>query len=297
MNNKRFNVGDIVKLKLLGDEHYYMVTDFIDFSKNEKDIDVDYDIVLIYPVLENPKIEYMIHEELVKVADFKSKEYKVLMDYIIEERIARGFKYTPDNIKHVVLDEVKKPKLACEKKDELMLEVGDIVNFRHDFFNGYIIIEVSSFDTDENTDTYYTITSLLPIDGKDITKTASHKDLSLIIKNNSPNYESILQDIFETRKSKGYPVPEHIKHILEKSKGKRHVKKVKKTRMNHNDIKKTLEDISGEIKIEMLIHRMNENLDLLNKAIILGHEEKIQLYKNTLEEIRKELMELEYFTL
>lgn len=296
MNNKRFNVGDIVKLKLLGEAHYYMVTDFIDFSANEKDINVDYDIVLIYPVLENPKIEYTIHKELVKVADFKSKEYKVLMDYIVKERIARGFKDIPDNIKHVVLDEVKKPKLAGEKKDKLMFEVGDIVNFRPDF-DDYIIIEVSSFDTDENTDTYYTITSLFPIDGKDITKTVNHKDLSLIIKNNSPNYESTLQDIFETKKSMGYPVPEHIKHILEKSKGKRHVKEVKKTRMNHNDIKKILEDISGEIKIEMLIHKMNENLDLLNKAIILGHEEKIQLHKNTLEEIRKELMELEYFTL
>lgn len=297
MNNKRFNVGDIVKLKLLGDEHYYMVTDFIDFSANEKDIDVDYDIVLIYPVLENPKIEYMIHEELVKVADFKSKEYKVLMDYIIEERIARGFKYIPDNIKHVFLDEAKKPKLAGEKKDEPMIEVGDIVNFRPDFAD-YMIIEVSNFDTDENTNTYYTITSLLPIDGEDITKTVNYKDLSLLIKNNSPVYENVLQDFFETRKSMGYPpVPEHIKHILEKSKGKRHVKKVKKTRINHNDIKEILEDTSGEIKIEILIHKMNENLDLLNKAIILGHEEKIQLHKNTLEEIRKELMELEYFTL
>ncbi len=205
MNNKRFNVGDIVRLKLLGDAHYYMVTDFIDFlAANEKDIDVDYEIVLIYPVLKNPKIENMIHEELVKVADFKSKDYRILMDYIIRERIARGFKDIPDNIEHVILDDVKKPKFVGEKKNELM----------------------------------------------------------------------------STNKS-SRPVKSEVKP----------------KKFGIKEINAILNDTKTDNRIEELKVEMDNVLDSLNESIKNKDDENIKLHKDKLENIRRELMELEHFTL
>lgn len=205
MNNKRFNVGDIVRLKLLGDAHYYMVTDFIDFlAANEKDIDVDYEIVLIYPILKNPKIENMIHEELVKVADFKSKDYRILMDYIIRERIARGFKDIPDNIEHVILDDVKKPRLVGEKKNELM----------------------------------------------------------------------------STNKS-SRPVKA----------------KMKPKKFGIKEINAILNDTKTDNRIEELKIEMDNVLDSLNESIKNKDDENIKLHKEKLENIRRELMELEHFTL
>lgn len=204
MNNKRFNVGDIVRLKLLGDAHYYIVTDFIDFSVDEKDINVDYEIVLIYPVIENPKIENMIHKELVGVASFESKDYRVLMDYIIRERIARGFKDIPDNIEHVILSEVKKLKLTGEEKNEL-----------------------------------------IPINKS-----------------------------FRPAKPKAKPKKFGIKEI--------------------NAI---LNDTKTDDRIEELIVEMDNVLDSLNESIKNKDDENIKLHKEKLENIKRELIELEYFTL
>lgn len=204
MNNKRFNVGDIVRLKLLGDAHYYIVTDFIDFSVDEKDINVNYEIVLIYPVLENPKIENMIHKELVGVANFKSNDYKVLMDYIIRERIARGFKDIPDNIEHVILGEVKKPKLTGGEKNELM------------------------------------------------------------------------------------PINKYLKPTKPKAKPKK---------FGIKEINEILNDTKVDDRIEELIVEMDNVLDSLNESIKNKDDENIKIHKERLENIKRELMELEYFIL
>lgn len=194
MNNKRFNVGDIVKSKFLEETHYYIVTDSIDFSANEKDIDIDYEIVLIYPVFENPKIKNMTHEKLVKVADFKSRDYGILMDYIIRERIARGFKNIPDNIKHVVLGE----------KDD--------------------------------------------------------KPMSI-------------------------------------SKSSKPVKsKVKPKKFGVKEINAILNETKTDNRIEELKVEMDNVLDSLNESIKNKDDENIKLHKERLKNIRRELMELEYFT-
>lgn len=101
VNEKRFDIGDIVKLKLLGDTHYYIVTDFADFS-TENELDVDYEIVLIYPIQENPPIENMIHNELKIVSKFDSRDHIALMDYITRERVMRGFCELPKTVEDAI---------------------------------------------------------------------------------------------------------------------------------------------------------------------------------------------------
>lgn len=137
----RYNIGDIVKLKMLeGDNHYYMVTDFVDFSVKgeeelsiydigDKKLDVDYEIVLIYPVEENPQIENTVHQELRRVAQFKSREYDIIIDYMVRERSRVGYPIIPKNIKHVVghKSDVKKVKMPKTTKKFGIAEINDIL--------------------------------------------------------------------------------------------------------------------------------------------------------------------------
>lgn len=146
---ERYNIGDIVKLKMLeGDNHYYMVTDFVDFSVKDGDnplsiyevgkkkrLDVDYEIVLIHPVEDNPPIENTMHDELTRIATFKSREYDLIIDYMYKERFKMGYSSVPQNIKHVMggmsakptkKKTVKNPKVKSTKFG--MAEINDILN-------------------------------------------------------------------------------------------------------------------------------------------------------------------------
>lgn len=101
-NKKRFGIGDIVKLKLLGDAHYYIITDFIDFSTEDK-LSVDYEIVLIYPIQKNPPIEIMAHDELEIVSKFGSRDYISLIDFIIRERQIHRFHELPKAVEEAIM--------------------------------------------------------------------------------------------------------------------------------------------------------------------------------------------------
>lgn len=101
-NKKRFGIGDIVKLKLLGDAHYYIITDFIDFSTEDK-LSVDYEIVLIYPIQKNPPIEIMAHDELEIVSKFGSRDYTSLIDFIIRERQIHNFHELPKAVEEAIM--------------------------------------------------------------------------------------------------------------------------------------------------------------------------------------------------
>ena len=140
---EKFNIGDIVKLKLLGDAHYYMITDSIDLTqKGEEEIDVDYDMVIIYPIIENPIIETMIHDELEVVAEFESRDYQLLLDYIMRERQILGYSVLPQDVGRIVvgratkrqepidyakdINQVKKP-IKKDKKVEFGLKEIDAI--------------------------------------------------------------------------------------------------------------------------------------------------------------------------
>lgn len=101
-NKKRFGIGDIVKLKLLGDAHYYIITDFIDFS-TEDELSVDYEIVLIYPIQKNPPIEIIAHDELEIVSKFGSRDYTSLIDFIIRERQIHRFHELPKAVEEAIM--------------------------------------------------------------------------------------------------------------------------------------------------------------------------------------------------
>lgn len=137
---ERYNIGDIVKFKLLGDINYYMITDFIDFSMNdgeaehgEKELDVEYELVLIYPISENTQMESTLHQELDLVAKFKSRKSNLILDYIFKERLRMNLREVPLDINHVVgkLSNTKKAKLPNKKKSEEnkfgMEEITDIL--------------------------------------------------------------------------------------------------------------------------------------------------------------------------
>lgn len=137
-NKKRFGIGDIVKLKLLGDAHYYIITDFIDFSTEDK-LSVDYEIVLIYPIQKNPPIEIIAHDELEIVSKFGSRDYTSLIDFIIRERQIHKFHELPKAVEEAIMlreveDEIKnhiiKPVTQSTKdfKMPTMKEIKKMLN-------------------------------------------------------------------------------------------------------------------------------------------------------------------------
>lgn len=198
--------------KNLGDSHYYMITDSIDLSMDENDLDADYEIVLIYPIKESPEIENTIHDELTSVAKFNSIDYEILMEYIIRERRSRGMSDIPKNIEYIVRES----------------RIGKKLDFQN-----------MNLPTIKITPTKIQI----------------------------PPYKYI------------EPVKQKYKKFSAK------------------EINEILNDTSTEARIEILKSEMDKILDALSEAMEKKDEKNIELHKNKLEEIRKELMELEYFTL
>mgnify|MGYP001362135614 CR=1 FL=1 len=198
--------------KNLGDSHYYMITDSIDLSIDENDLDADYEIVLIYPIKENPEIEKTIHDELTSVAKFNSIDYEILMEYIIRERRSRGMSDIPKNIEYIVRES----------------RIGKKLDFQN-----------MNLPTIKITPTKIQI----------------------------------------------HPY-KYIKPVKQKYK-----------KFGAKEINEILNDTSTEARIEILKSEMDKILDALSEAMEKKDEKNIELHKNKLEEIRKELMELEYFTL
>lgn len=191
---EKYNVGDIVKLKMLqGDDHYYMVSRVFDHIKREgrRFKAINYDMILIYPIKDNVTKENMIHEELHLVAEFGSSDYKVLINYIGNERSLR-------------------------KLRPISVEVEDIIFIAK--YNKYKKEGKANKETDEK--------------------------------------------LFSISK-----------------------------------INEIMKDTTNEKQIELYVEKMNTHLDFLFEAINEDDEEKIEISKIKLKEIRKVLMELEYFPL
>lgn len=101
---KPFKKGDIVKMKLLGDAHYYMVTEILgQLVEDGEFISADYEIMLLFPISKTISIENMIHEELEEVAGYESRDYELIMDYIIKERNRQGIFTFPKKIEDIAL--------------------------------------------------------------------------------------------------------------------------------------------------------------------------------------------------
>jgi hypothetical protein len=74
-------------------------------------------------------------------------------------------------------------------------------------------------------------------------------------------------------------------------------KKVAKPRFGERELKALMNDDTGEKRLKLYIERMDTHLELLHKAIQENNEENIELQKYQLEQVRQELMKLEYFGL
>lgn len=165
----KFKLGDIVKYKLLGENHYYVITDIADYTQEDDEHpEIECEIALIYPIYHSQTIETISQDELEMVAEFKSRDYDLLIDYIEKERERK--KYSPNRVEPVKRDGEK-------------------------------------------------------------------------------------------------------------------------------EIRKILEDNGAEIQTELFIGKMNTHLELLLNAINEKNKKEIKFHKEQLEEIRKKLMELEYFQL
>ena len=100
-----FNLGDIVSMRIIGDEHYYMITDHVDFTSGDgKIVDIDYEVVLLYPTTREPVPENIMHDELEVVAKFNSEEYKEIMEFVAINRTRNGCREFPNEIEHIAYD-------------------------------------------------------------------------------------------------------------------------------------------------------------------------------------------------
>ena len=137
----QFGLGDIVSLKLLGEKHYYIVVDHVDYSQeSDEQPNIKNGVMLIYPVIQIPKVEYVDEKELVHVAKFKSKDYVMLMQYIKKERERAGWFVQPEYLRIVGDDTIKYAKnggvVKAVKPPENKAKFGDteirrILNSNH----------------------------------------------------------------------------------------------------------------------------------------------------------------------
>lgn len=105
---RRFGLGDIVSLKMLGERRYYIVVDHVDYSQEgDEQPNIKNGIILVYPIIQNPKIEYMDSSELVHISKFKSRDYRILMEYIEKEREKAGWFTQPEYLRIVGDDTIK----------------------------------------------------------------------------------------------------------------------------------------------------------------------------------------------
>lgn len=145
---RRFNVGDIVKMKY-NDDEMYIIVDFLDFSQNingKAVEDIDYEIMRIIPVYRKSKYSTVSQNDLVAHLEYGSKGYEVLMKYIEKQRENKNWFEEPDflqilkvnleqhsknkdidsdyNIIPVKLDEIKYD--MCKTIDECLDRIIDL---------------------------------------------------------------------------------------------------------------------------------------------------------------------------
>lgn len=94
MQNK-FDVGDIVTFDTdYTEQFYYVISDVMDYSEDDSvDLNnVEYEISLIFPVKSNPESGIVEHSVLKMSSKFGSKNNELMINYVKDMRLKKGFK-------------------------------------------------------------------------------------------------------------------------------------------------------------------------------------------------------------
>lgn len=116
-----FEIGDITKHHE-GSSNLYIVVDMIEFNKN----DIDVEMMQIYPIRETAKYITDSHINIMIHAKANSRDARTLLEFIIQDRHARGWYEVPDyviavrnNLSYInsidTLKKIKKSKLSQSK--------------------------------------------------------------------------------------------------------------------------------------------------------------------------------------
>lgn len=92
-----FTFGDIVKLKFgLNGIEYFIVTDALDFSKDQDGSDMQYEIMRIFPAMKASMIANVDEKKIEIVAKDGTKDSRLILDFVMRKRYERGWHDTPD---------------------------------------------------------------------------------------------------------------------------------------------------------------------------------------------------------
>lgn len=183
-------------------------------------------------------------------------------------------------------------------------KLGDIVNLKLlGEAHYYIITGFTDYtqEDDEQPDIDCDMILIYPISKLEVVETINQEELNLVAGFKSKDYNVLMDYISRERERMGIFIePEYLRIVNHD--GKPVVNKTKKverkmTNFGEKDIQKMMNNNDAEIKIETFVGKMNDHLDLLSKAIEEENTDEINSQKEHLEEVRKTLMELEYFQL
>lgn len=118
--------GDIVKQRFAKSVEYFIVTDMADFSQNGDGSEMVYEVMRIYPITLTSKIANFDEKQLELIGKGNEKQGRMMLDYVIKERLKRGWRDEPDfliamsqNLKANKLNKAIPPKLDEIRYDKL----------------------------------------------------------------------------------------------------------------------------------------------------------------------------------
>lgn len=135
---RKFYIKDIVSMKE-NEDVLFMVVDYMDFtesiSNGKNIIDIDYELMQIYPVQKDSKYATVSQNDLMIKEKRGSRNYELLLGFINKDREKNGFYGTPDfiqvsdrNIKTIANAEKTRAKAPTRKLDTIRYDVIDTVD-------------------------------------------------------------------------------------------------------------------------------------------------------------------------
>lgn len=147
---QKFNIKDIVTMKDVN-QILYMVVDYADFTElapNGKPIiDIDYELIQIYPVKKMPQYTIVGQNEIVLKESEGSKNHKLLLTFIQKDREKRGWFGVPDfitisdnNLKSIQKGKVNEVQNSSKKLDTIRYDILNSVDKCLDALNDLDIL-------------------------------------------------------------------------------------------------------------------------------------------------------------
>lgn len=132
-----FSYGDIVKPKFGSNGiEYYIVTDVADFSKKNDGSDMCYEVMRIFPIAKVTKVISFDEKQIELQAKGKTKDSKLIIDFVMKKRAEKGWTETPDFEAHIYHNEsVAKNVIKYKKKatgEIILLNEEDTDVIRYD---------------------------------------------------------------------------------------------------------------------------------------------------------------------